>query len=273
MKVLFELLVLVLVVVFWLFKNKEQQVKQMLDQLGESGSDYQCDIFIPENLPPPVYRYLLNALPAESQVMRQVTLTQRGVLRINTKSQRWLSFAAVQKIAPMTKAFVWLAKVKLFKVAHVQVIDSYINGIGSGSVNLFSVFNLDQAVNEPALNSGALHRYLAEAVWYPTALLPQFGVVWSAKDNRSAVATLTDKETSVSLEFRFNEADEVVGIYSAGRYGRFGGKYQQVAWEGHFSAYQRHQGLLLPGKGEVGWYHSGKLQLVWKGVITDIEMK
>ena len=80
-----------------------------------------------------------------------------------------------------------------------------------GRVSLFSAFTLSSSANIPELNSGALHRYLAEAVWYPTALLPQAGVQWSPIDEHSALATLTDNGETVSLEFRFNDAGEVTG--------------------------------------------------------------
>ena len=46
---------------------------------------------------------------------------------------------------------------------------------------------------------GELLRFLAEAAWYPTALLPSQGVRWEALDGISARATLTDGATMVAL--------------------------------------------------------------------------
>jgi hypothetical protein len=34
----------------------------------------------------------------------------------------------------------------------------------------------------PGITAGALHRYLAEAVWCPTALVLSQGVVWTSLD-------------------------------------------------------------------------------------------
>jgi Family of unknown function (DUF6544) len=73
----------------------------------------------------------------------------------------------------------------------------------------------------------------------------------------------------VSLEFRFNQSSEVTGIYSPGWWGRFHGKYPQVPWEGHFQDYRRRNGMLLPSRGEVGWYRGGSWQSVWKGRILE----
>ena len=74
------------------------------------------------------------------------------------------------------------------------------------------------------------------------ALLPRDGLEWRAVDDNCAEATLTDEHTTVSLEFRFNDADEVTSIYSSGRFGRFDGEYRRVAWEGHFDAYEERAG-------------------------------
>lgn len=151
--------------------------------------------------------------------------------------------------------------------SHVRVLDSYIAGIGAGRVSLLSAIAVASERGTPELNSGALYRYLAEAVWYPTALLPQSGVLWSPIDDCAALATLTVRGTTVSLEFRFNEIGEVTGIYSPGRFGRFDGGYKQVPWEGHFRSYRILSGMRVPSYGEVGWYDNTMLQLVWKGNI------
>jgi len=129
---------------------------------------------------------------------------------------------------------------------NVRVLDSYTMGIGSGRISLLSAFNIASAPDSEELNSGALYRYLAESVWFPTALLPQSGVIWSPINDHSAMATITDRGTTVSLEFRFNETGEVMSIYSPGRFGIFDGEFKQVPWEGHFRDYQLQAGMRIP---------------------------
>ena len=119
------------------------------------------------------------------------------------------------------------------------------------------------------MNSGALHRYLAEAVWYPTALLPSAKLRWTAIDDDTALATLTDNEVSVALEFRFNATGEVASIFTPGRWGKFEGGYKQVPWEGHFRTYVTRDGMIVPSEGEVGWYSDGAWRSIWKGTVTD----
>ena len=84
------------------------------------------------------------------------------------------------------------------------------------------------------MNSSLLHRFLAEAVWYPTALLPSPALSWTPIDDASTLATLTQGAISVSLEFRFNCCDEVESIYTPGWWESFDGGFKQVAWEGMF---------------------------------------
>jgi hypothetical protein len=197
-----------------------------------------------------------------------VRLTQTGVLRTDVRSERWMAFEAEHIAAPGVIGFVWNARVNVAPLLHVRVRDAFIAGRGSGQVSLLSAFTVASDAGTPEMNSGSLHRYLAEAVWYPTALLPSAKLRWDATDHDRAVATLTEAGVSVSLEFRFAPTGEVTGIYTPGRWGRFAGSYQQVPWEGRFRGYEERQGMLIPTEGEVGWYFEDDWRAVWKGRIT-----
>ena len=221
-------------------------------------------------LPPPVARYFKHVLAENQNLIKTARMHQSGVLRTSTTTDAWSSFTASQIVAPPVIGFVWNAKVETPLATHVRVLDSYVAGIGAGRFSILSAFAVASEAGEPELNSGALHRYLAEAVWYPTALLPQSGVTWTPINEYSAMAAITDRGTTVSLEFRFNDVGEVVAIYSPGRFGRFDAAYKQVPWEGHFSDYKLRGGMRIPAYGEVGWYEGQTLQLVWRGNLIDV---
>jgi hypothetical protein len=182
-----------------------------------------------------------------------------------------MKFRADHDVRSYSRSFSWDAKLWILPLVHVRVHDSYAEGVGSGQVQLLSALTIASDSNKPELNSASLHRYLAEAVWYPTALMTSAGVQWSPIDNRRALATLSHLGNTVSLEFRFNDAAEVVGIYTEGRWNRTANRYELTPWEGRFSAYRRHQGVLVPRRGEVGWYVNGRLEIVWTGEITSLE--
>ena len=221
-------------------------------------------------LPRPVARYFRQALRDRQRMIKTVRMRQTGELRISTENEKWSKFKGSEVVAAAGPGFVWTAEVAMPLGTHVRVIDSYIGGIGSGRVSFLSGLPLSSESGSAELNSGALHRYLAEAVWYPTALLPQAGVSWSPINDDAALATVTDKETTVSLEFRFNDIGEVIGIYSPGRFGRFRDGYKRVPWEGRFSYYEIRAGMRVPTFGEVGWYVSGEWQAVWKANLIHI---
>jgi hypothetical protein len=217
-----------------------------------------------------VGRYLRWAIPRNQQI-RLVRIRQIGTLRTNTRRDRWMAFEAEHLVAPPATGFVWNARVAVAPMLHVRVRDALVEGQGSGHVSLLSAFTVSAGAGTPEMNSGSLHRFLAEAVWYPTALLPSTKLRWTPIDARKALATLTEHGVSVSLEFRFADTGEVTGIYTPARWGRFAGGYQQVAWEGHFRDYQERDGIFVPTEGEVGWWVDDEWQVVWKGTITAFE--
>ncbi len=221
-------------------------------------------------LPPPVASYFRHVLAEGQELIRTARIDQSGKLRTSATTERWSAYTARQLVVPPATGFVWNAKVEMPLATHVRVLDGYLTGVASARVSLLSAFAVASEAGVPELNSGALHRYLAEAVWFPTALLSQSGVVWTPIDDRAALATLTDSGTTVTLEFRFNEAGEVVSIFSPGRFGKFDGGYKQVSWEGHFRDYQVRAGMRVPLFGEVGWYVDGALQIVWMGALVDV---
>lgn len=221
-------------------------------------------------LPPPVVRYFRYVLRDGQAPIKVVKMRQAGELRSSSTTRHWASFTASQIVVPAAPGFVWNARVGTPLATHVRVLDSYNAGAGSGRVSFLSAFALASATGAPELNSGALHRYLAEAVWYPTALLPESGVSWTPINDLAALATLTDRGTTASLEFRFNEIGEVTGIYSPGRFGAFDGVYREVPWEGHFKNYGLQSGVRVPTYGEVGWYDAGVWQAVWKGRLLEL---
>jgi hypothetical protein len=223
-------------------------------------------------LPPPVSRYLRWALP-QAPSMRLVRISQEGALRTNVDSDRWMPFQAEHLVAPGAIGFLWNARVTAAPLLPLRVRDAFIAGEGSGHVSLWSAFPVSAAAGTPEMNAGSLHRFLAEAVWYPAALLPSPKLRWDAIDAHRALATLTEHGVSVSLEFRFAESGEVTGIYTPARWGTFGGGYEQRPWEGHFRRYERRDGIWVPGEGDVGWYVDGEWHAVWRGRVMSYDIE
>lgn len=223
-------------------------------------------------VPAPVERYLRLAIPSRLTI-QQVRISQTGVLRTDATSERWMAFDAEHLVVPPAGGFAWNARVQIAPFVHVRVRDALIEGRGSGQVSLMSAVRVSAAAGGAEMNSGSLHRYLAESVWYPTALLPGPDLRWDEIDATRALATMTDHGVSVSLEFRFAENGLVSGIYTPARWGTFAGGFRQLPWEGHFRDYSERQGVLVPTYGEVGWYIQDEWRAVWQGTVTGYEAR
>jgi hypothetical protein len=266
-----------LVVAVWVgSRRQERTLSQDVDRLiraGKAGdSTAQSGTQLADALPAPVERYLRLALPTTKHI-QDVRIGQTGTLRTDVRSERWMAFEAEHIVVPPATGFVWNARVRVAPLLHVRVRDALIEGRGSGQVSLLSAVTVAADADTPEMNSGSLHRYLAEAVWYPTALLPGPKLQWTAIDATKALATLTDHDVSVSLEFRFAATGEVTGIYTPARWGKFAEGYRQLPWEGHFRDYRERDGIFVPSQGDVGWYVDNAWHTVWKGSITAFELR
>jgi hypothetical protein len=182
-------------------------------------------------LPASVVRYFEFALTPGQPLIRTARIEHEGEFRSSLDAP-WSPFTSVQHFSADPPGFVWDAKIRMSPVVTVRVRDSYLEGDGSMRASVAGLIPVVNAWGRTDLASGALHRYLAESVWLPTALLPGRGVTWEPIDDNSARATLTDSGVSVSLDFRFNEKGEVVSVYTPARYRDVDGKGVPTPWEG-----------------------------------------
>jgi hypothetical protein len=222
-----------------------------------------------EAMPAPVQRYLKTALQDGQTRPASVRMRQTGRLRTGVESEQWLDFAATETIVPEARGFVWDARIRLAPLVHAAVRDAYINGIGSGEVALQSAFTLSAERGGHELNAGDLYRLLAEAPWAPTLLLPREGLTWTRVDDARARASLTVDGETATVEFRFNDASEIAGIYAAERPRRYGTTFVATPWEGRFADYVTVNGMRVPKNGEVGWWIENRWIRVWQGTVQE----
>jgi hypothetical protein len=223
-----------------------------------------------ESLPPPVARYLKGVLRDGQPCIRLARMRQDGTLKTAPDAARWIAFEATQLAAPQAPGFLWDARVGLAPLVHVRVRDAFANGRGSSAVLLASAMQLTSITDNVAIDAGALQRYLGEAVWYPTALLPSQRLSWGSIDDRSATATLRVGDLCVSLDFRFDADDRVASVYTPARWMQVDGRFEQRAREGCFAGYRACDGVVVPLRAEAGWYVEGHYVRVWRGRWTEL---
>lgn len=106
----------------------------------------------------------------------------------------------------------------LFVTFPTQLIAANLS-VGKGEMmwRLFCCFPIVDC-NGPEIDQSALVRYLSEACYYPTALLPSHRLTWSAIDDHHAKATLRHGPHKVSGVFEFDDEGRMVSMQSSDRY-------------------------------------------------------
>ena len=167
--------------------------------------------------------------------------------------------------------FIWDASIHMMPLFPVRVRDSYINGAGSMLGTISGVIRIVNAHDTPGMASASLLRYLAEAAWFPTAFLPGQGVRWSAINDQSARATLTDGATTVSMDVHF-AADGGIASISALRERDVNGRSEAMPWEGTYSStFLLVDGMKIPKSAEVSWILPEGRVPYYRGDIVRIE--
>lgn len=222
-----------------------------------------------EGLPEPVARYFAFALTPGQPLVRSARVRHEGTFR-SGRDAPWSPFTSAEHFQAEPPGFVWDARIRMAPLVAVRVRDRYSGGVGAMFGKLGGLVPVVDERGSPEMASGALHRYLAEAVWFPTRLLPGAGLVWEAVDRTTARATLTDAGTTVSLAFTFGAGGEVIRVYTPERFRDVDGVGVPTPWMGRFEEYRRIDGMMIPVAGEVAWVLPDGPMPYWRGRIVDI---
>ncbi len=265
---LFIVFLLVLVGIGWRRRETARRVAE-LRQTATTGRERVVTEDDLEGLPTPVRKYFATVLQEGHPYIDSVRLEQTGRLRPGATAA-WKPFTATQYVTIDPPGFLWDASVSLAPLVSVRVCDRFHDWTGAASVSLFGVVPLERDDSSPELEEAALMRYLAEAVWYPTALLPTAGVEWESIDERTAKATIETGAVSASLTFSFTEDDAVARVH-ADRYRRVDTGYESTPWSGYWRNYETRNGVRVPTEGEVVWHLPDGDMHAWQGRLTAIQ--
>jgi Family of unknown function (DUF6920) len=221
-------------------------------------------------LPAPVARYFRAVLRDGQSGVRYARFSQRGDFLLRPTPDGWRPFTATQHAATDPPGFVWDARIRMAPGITVRVRDALVDGTGSMVGSVLGLFRLVSTQVTPEIGAGALHRYLAEAVWFPTALLPAYGVGWTPLDDSSARATLSVAATTVSLDFHFGHDGLVHRVFTSERARAVGGRFVLTPWQGRFLDYGEQDGMRIPLAGEVEWLLPEGPQVYWRGRLTEV---
>ncbi|HEX5050249.1 MAG TPA: DUF6544 family protein [Planctomycetota bacterium] len=247
--------------------------RELLDRLAAAQRPVTPTAYDPlelEGLPAPVQRYLRAVLQPRQAMAAAVHVEHTGTFDMGRQRPNWRAFTSTQRISARPPGFVWDARIRLLPGLGVSVHDAYVAGQGVLRAAVLGLWPVADQRGGVDLAVGELMRYLAEAVWHPTALLPSQGVRWRGVDERSARATLADGDVEVSLLFHFDDHGLVDTVSAEARGRLVGAESVPTPWQGRFWNFAQRSGMRVPLDGEVAWLLPEGPRPYWRGHITDL---
>lgn len=194
----------------------------------------------------PVRRYLQTAIAAGTPLATCARLRMRGRIKVG----RWIPFRARQVLNPH-EGFVWAARA----AGVIAGSDRYLDGVGGMDWTLAGMISVAHEEG-PDVSQSAAGRGGAEAIWIPTALLPRFGVTWTAVDDAHVSARFRLGTTPVEIHLVLGPEGRVRSMV----FDRWGdpdrsGTWAWVPFGGEVTGYRCFEGLTIPSAGHLGWHY------------------
>ncbi len=221
-------------------------------------------------LPPPVERFFRAALRPGQPMIAAAHICHAGIFNLGETRPSWKPFTSTEVVTLRRPGFDWDGRIAVAPGMAVRVHDAYVAGEGILEARLLGLVKLAGERGTPELARGELLRYLAEAMWYPTALLPSQGVHWEPLDDTSARATLSDGGTTVSLDFHFAADGLIESSRAVSRSRTLGGVVMESPWGGRGWRYELKDGMRIPMAGEVAWLTPEGAYPYWRGEIASL---
>ncbi len=224
-------------------------------------------------LPAPVQRWLRRTLAEGQRAIVRARVHWAGEFNLGAPgADRWVSFTAVQDFVPGAPGFVWDARMRMAPGVTVRVRDALVDGRGQMRGAIFGLLPVVDKADTEALAVASLRRYLGEAMWFPTALLPQAGVRWTALDESRALATIGAGPREVAVEFRFGVDGRPTGMYAARHtYDNGRDPPSEHPWQGRYLSFTQADGIEVPADAVVEWLFPQGTYAYWKARAVRIE--
>jgi hypothetical protein len=198
-----------------------------------------------EGLPGPVRRHLIQAIAPGTPLATSARLRMRGRIKVGC----WLPFRAYQVLNPH-HGLVWAARA----AGVIAGSDRYLDGVGGMDWKLLGLVTVAHATG-PDVARSAAGRAGVEGMWVPTALLPRFGVRWSADGPDRVSVRHRVGETPVEVHYRLDVAGRMRSFVldrwsdpdGAGTYGWY-------PFGGEVTGYRTFDGVTIPAAGRAGWF-------------------
>jgi hypothetical protein len=252
------------VVGYTLWRRRSSEIERAI----LSGATPADGVVTPDRLadvPEPVARFFKHTFSENQRIIRAARIRQTGEFLLNGS---WRPMRADQLFSATPPGFLWDARISVAPFMPVYVRDAYVDGRAVMRADLLALYPFVDQAGAPELNAGALLRYLGEAAWFPTRLLPGNGLSWRGIDENSAEATLTDGPTTVSLQFRVDLHGALIELYSPTRFREVRGAYVPTPWRVRALGEEVVGGVRMMNPSVVEWILPEGPLPYWRGRIT-----
>ncbi len=254
----------------WRWRAGTRRLRRTIESARLPHATRRVDFAAIASLPPPVRRYFETALSDGQPIVAAANLEHAGTFDAGAKAPEWRRFTSTQRVVTRARGFDWDAKIAVFPGVAVRVHDAYVEGDGFLHASVAGLVTVAHLQGAGDIARGELLRFVAEAAWYPTALLPGEGVRWEAIDARSARATVRDRDVEASLVFGFADDGSIDTVYAEARGRTVGRDIVPTPWRGRFWNAVRRDGMLVPLDGEVSWLLAEGARPYWRGHVASI---
>jgi hypothetical protein len=206
-------------------------------------------------LPNCVQNWLINSGVLEKEIIKTVSLRQELQLKLKPGQKDWCHAEANQNFTIEPPAFNWTVKLRMNSFISLAGRDIFENGKGAMSIKLFYIIPLVNVKDNSKINQATLQRYLAEIVWFPSAVLSPF-IMWEQIDNTTAKATMSYEGTTGSGTFYFKKNGDFEK-FEAIRYKDTAENSKPILWTVTAIETEERNGIRIPTSLKADWKLEG----------------
>ena len=262
--IIFAVLFLVFLFFFWggaLFT--EYSIKNTVSNLRDSTNLSDKKLFTHDDLedkPDLLKRFFRSVSNDSIYIPKFITVEQSAQFKTDVNSD-WKQLKATQYFTTEKVNFIWVSEMKTSKFFWVNAIDSYLNGKGNMLIKLNSSITVADSWGIELDKSG-LFRYISEAVFFPTKLLPTKNLLWNVLDSNLAEIKFTNGANSIVAKLYFDTEYKITKIETYDKYRALGEDFEKSLYTVYFSNYETINALFkVPKNMEVEWdLSSGKFK-------------
>jgi len=245
------------------FSELLEQAKQVTHQTYSENKDFQ-------SLPDVLKKYILGCGFNGREKIRSATIKWKDTALRMKKDGVWKPMICLQHNFLPEPIRCTYMKNKNFQLMPMEAIDSYIHGKGNMKVNLFYLFPVANSAGKQ-IDQAELVTMLAETIFVPNYALQHY-IKWEVIDDLAIKGTITDRGTSASGTFYFNESFEIIRFETHDRFfSGSKGKYEKIRWTVLVGPYINHNGKRFPQTFKAVWNIENGDYEYFKGEIDSID--